>query len=119
MESASRLKSSIIFNVRIVLPLAKVSCIKSKLQVMLGPTGQTKGAFTRAGRRFFRCSSDSDAYCYKSGTHVCDSTCTATSANDGTSSRIPRYGGVLLAWRVVRLPRYHPCVSLGSNKQKC
>src|SRR5690554_5308972 len=54
MESASRLKSSITFSVRIVLPLDSVSCIKSRLQVILGPIGHNKGAFTRAGKRFLR-----------------------------------------------------------------
>ena len=54
IDNSSRLKSSTTFKVRLTLPLASVSCIKSKLHVIFGPIGHNNGTLTRAGRRYLR-----------------------------------------------------------------
>lgn len=63
IHKASRLRSSIMFKVRKVLPLARPSLIKSSDQVWLDWAGTTKVWAVRAGNRFFgflfKCSANS------------------------------------------------------------
>ena len=51
MANASRLQSSITFNVRNFRPLTKLSDIKSMLQLVLIAAGCSNGCFTRWGSR--------------------------------------------------------------------